>query len=205
MNATEQFHKNKYLVVRNFYDVSKFDVYNTSNLKWDHGGAKACDFVSLESYSSPQASLIHLDAIKTLEEIVGERIFPTYNFVRIYHTGDVLGKHVDRIACDISVTLHIHGDMDWEFVVTTDAEEEVEILLNPGDAIVYKGCKIPHWRKGGYKGNDYAQVFLHYLRLSKAYENPDEIFDNKDMWKEGWDAATKTAIQAWQEMGKTIK
>ena len=37
----------------------------------------------------------------------------------------------------------------------------VEIVLNPGDMLVYRGCDLEHWRDE-FNSDDCTQVFLHY-------------------------------------------
>ena len=36
-----------------------------------------------------------------------------------------------------------------------------EIFMEPGDMIIYRGCKIEHWREK-FKGTNLSQVFLHF-------------------------------------------
>ena len=42
----------------------------------------------------------------------------------------------------------------------------MEYMMNEGDAIIYKGCEIEHWRNkcDGLEGYLSGQVFLHYVR-----------------------------------------
>ena len=48
-------------------------------------------------------------------ELVGEPVFPTYSFGRVYRRGDTLPKHTDRAACEISMTVHLYGDEEMVF------------------------------------------------------------------------------------------
>ena len=53
---------------------------------------------------------------------------------------------------------------------------EIEIILNPSDMLIYRGCEIEHWRNK-FEGNICAQVFLHYndingpFKLNNKYDN----------------------------------
>ena len=40
--------------------------------------------------------------------------------------------------------------------------EGTEIDLQPGDAVIYLGCELEHWREE-FKGDWHAQAFLHYV------------------------------------------
>jgi len=88
---------------------------------------------------------------------------PTYSYARIYKNGSVLTRHTDRDACEISLTLHLHGDQSWPIWIETPSGEEVKVDLKPGEAMLYLGKKAPHWRDE-YGGEYYTQVFLHYVR-----------------------------------------
>ena len=46
--------------------------------------------------------------------------------------------------------------------------------MNPGDMVVYKGAELKHWREP-FKGNNHAQVFLHYTKEGKQ----DYKFDQR--------------------------
>lgn len=92
-----------------------------------------------------------------MENITGKELFPTYSFWRMYTYGSYLKKHVDREACEISVTINIMGDTEWPIYIDGNC-----VKLNPGDGVVYLGCDLEHERKkliGDYQ----AQIFLHYV------------------------------------------
>ena len=42
-------------------------------------------------------------------------------------------------------------------------EDTTSILLEEGDAVIYKGCEIVHWREPYNEGTKLAQVFLNYV------------------------------------------
>jgi hypothetical protein len=41
--------------------------------------------------------------------------------------------------------------------------EPAKIILNPGDAVVYKGCDVHHWRNKMIHTRVNAQFMLHYV------------------------------------------
>tara|TARA_Y100000004_G_scaffold124582_1_gene140081 strand:+ start:128 stop:712 length:585 start_codon:yes stop_codon:yes gene_type:complete len=96
---------------------------------------------------------------------IGESVLPTYSYARVYEKGSILKRHDDRDACEISLTVHLDGDRDWPIWIEMPSGEEVEVSLNPGDAMIYLGCKAEHWREE-YEGDWYTQVFLHYVRAN---------------------------------------
>jgi len=158
--------ENNYIVLPNFISKER-----ASNLSFeflthckenDLGG----DEQAPNSYSKYNyISFLELLCEKTPEisSAIGESVLPTYNYARVYKNGSELVRHTDRDACEISVTLHLHGDSSWPIWIETPSGEQRSIDLNPGDAMIYLGRIAPHWRDS-YGGEYYTQVFLHYVR-----------------------------------------
>jgi hypothetical protein len=105
---------------------------------------------------------------------LGETVLPTYTYARVYHHGSDLIPHVDRPACEVSLTLHLDGDTDWPIFIKKPNGETVSITLKPGDAIMYLGCQAEHWREQ-FNGQEYVQAFFHYVR--SRGENSYAFFD----------------------------
>ena len=118
-----------------------------------------------------------MEKLPEVVEIVGEPLFPTYCYSRIYKTGCDLKKHMDRGACEVSVTLHLEGDTDWPISIEASDGTPHSVILKPGDAMIYLGCVAPHWRTK-YRGNEYVQFFMHYVRSRGACA--DVYFDKED-------------------------
>jgi hypothetical protein len=129
-----------------------------------------------------------IDMLPSIEEITGIKLLPTYAYARWYIPGEELKPHIDRESCEISVTLTLGFDGNpWSIFIadpsTDDAEKEIitldeekvgvknisEIKLNVGDAAIYKGLSMYHWREEYKEGNWQAQVFLHYVDANGPY------------------------------------
>ena len=103
----------------------------------------------------------------------GLNLIPTYSYARIYKKGDVLKRHKDRYSCEVSMTMNLGGD-PWPIYLEPSGEtdkEGVKIDLEPGDALIYRGCEVEHWREA-FEGENCGQVFLHYNDASG--ENAEE-------------------------------
>ena len=116
------------------------------------------------------------EKIKHVGDLVEEQVLPTYSFCIIYGPESQLIRHLDRPACEISLTVHLGGDTKWPIFIKKPSGEEVPFNLNPGDAVVYLGCTAEHWRKK-FTGQYYSQVFLHYVRSNGP--NAWAYFDKK--------------------------
>ena len=119
---------------------------------------------SLARYWHPQYRKIHTGVRKKLEKEIGRKLYNTYYYDRYYFPGQELPKHIDRPACEISVSIHISNNLpddlkDWPIKIKTPdvytdkaksailiPGEERSCVLNPGDGMIYKGCERPHWR-----------------------------------------------------------
>ena len=108
-------------------------------------------------------------------------LYSTYTYYRIYKKGDVLKRHKDRPSCKISTTMNIGGD-EWPIYLEPSGEKNkkgVEVNLNPGDMLVYRGDKLEHWRDK-FKGKECVQVFLHYNNLNGPFGKYNK-FDGRPM------------------------
>lgn len=103
-----------------------------------------------------------VESIPLIESICEERVLPTYAYARVYGRGDVLVRHRDREACELSVSLNLESDVSWPIWLAVPRGEPKAILMEPGDAVMYLGCEADHWREA-FAGNRCSQVFLHYV------------------------------------------
>lgn len=116
-----------------------------------------------------------VEKIPALSTIIDEPLLPTYSYARLYKNGDRLCPHRDSEACEISVTLHIGGDgTSWPLFLTRPDKRVVSVDLKPGQAVVYLGIISTHWREK-FTGQDYGQVFLHYVMSNGS--NWNQVFD----------------------------
>lgn len=106
----------------------------------------------------------------TVGAIVGLQLLPTYSYFRVYRPGDTLPKHVDRPSCQISLTLSLGYDAPapWPIWFGATAVASTALTLAPGDAAVYRGMDILHWRDA-FTGAYAAQAFLHYVDQNGPY------------------------------------
>lgn len=118
---------------------------------------------------------------RPLSEQIGIELLPAYSYARLYEPGEILVRHRDRPSCEISVTMTLgyHKKSDiWPIYVQKDItkEEGHEIIIEPGDMILYTGPYICHWREE-YKGVWQTQVFLHYVNANGKFK--DRVYDTR--------------------------
>ena len=174
-NFIYQYFLNKRKVARHLFDtryISQFTeywgVWNDSQIPdtYSHYGDTAMETL--------------LEKVKPImEKETGLKLNETYSYARIYKKGDILHRHKDRYSCEISTTLNLGGD-EWPIHLEPSGEEGkegVEVTMQPGDMLVYKGCDLEHWREA-FEGENCGQVFLHYNDASKKDANKNK-FDGR--------------------------
>lgn len=133
---------------------------------------------SIERYKSPEFKDIYYQVKPVVEKHIGKKLLPTYFFDRVYYPGQPLKKHVDRFECEISLSMHIstnlsREDAAWPLKFLKDGEHHSVTMPNPGDAVIYKGDSVPHWRDPmpGVKDSDdyFHQVFFHWVLADGYY------------------------------------
>lgn len=162
----QQLLTDNYLVIENFIDPERaktlFDEFKLCNSAYKFNGDRQVpDSSSVYNYL-PSLELL-CEKTKEISDYIEETVLPTYTYARIYKKGSKLKRHSDRHACEISVTLHLHGDKDWPIWICTPENNVRCVTLKPGDAMIYLGCVAEHWRNE-YNGQEYGQFFLHYVR-----------------------------------------
>ena len=105
-------------------------------------------------------------------EIAKKTLRPTYSYCRVYHKGADLKPHKDRPSCEFSITLNISQTHAWPIFMGKKS-----LQLGPGDGCLYKGCEIEHSR-GKFEGDEYIQVFLHYVDANGPYK--DHVHDSEN-------------------------
>lgn len=143
---------------KNFTEYAK-----KNNLKGDNQAPN-----SFSSYNYKEFLELLCEKVPELSKIVETPLLPTYTYARVYGKNSILEKHVDRPACEISITLHLGGDVEWPIYIETPKGENAKLDMKPGDAMVYLGCVAPHWREQ-FEGKEYCQAFMHYVQSNGPY------------------------------------
>ena len=125
--------------------------------------------------------------VEPMSKETGLNLIPTYSYARIYKKGDVLKRHKDRYSCEVSMTMNLGGD-SWPIYLEPSGEtdkEGVKIDLEPGDALIYRGCEVEHWREV-FEGENCGQVFLHYNDASSENAQKNKYDRRPFLGLPGW-------------------
>lgn len=131
------------------------------------------------AYSDPLIETILYNSKSEIEAITGKELFPTYSYARVYVKGDELEPHTDRPSCEISATVHVATTgKPWPIWMQSPGRQAEGFVLEVGDAVVYKGCVVKHWRDPAVETEINAQFMLHYV--DKAGPNASFKFDGRE-------------------------
>lgn len=114
--------------------------------------------------------------VNTVTRILGENVFPTYCYARVYGKGDDLKIHSDRDACEISLTINLFQENPWPIYIKRPDGSSAKIVLSPGDAMMYLGCEADHWRDT-LEDDKHVQLFLHYVKSRGP--RASSVFDSR--------------------------
>jgi hypothetical protein len=114
------------------------------------------------------ARFFHHQFAPFLGQLVGESVKPTYAYSSAYRAGAALRAHLDRRQCEITVSLLIDQPADaepWPLWFLT-ATGNTSVHLSLGDAVVFHGCELPHWREQAPHGQWTTMLLFHYVPSS---------------------------------------
>lgn len=119
------------------------------------------------------ASFFHHHITQSVCDIVGEAVKPSYCYFASYQPGATLKEHLDREQCEFSITLCLdyapepQSATPWPIHLRTKAGK-VTVFQAIGDALLYRGRDLPHWRDALPAGHSSTSIFFHYVRENFA-------------------------------------
>lgn len=152
----------------NEYSHLLHQLYSEGNFHVDSQCPNSQSFYDLDEFKGVMKRLE-----QEVKKFASDDIMPVYTYARIYRKGEQLKKHLDRKACEFSITISLDksGKDNWPFYIQSNKKEE--FMLNQGDALIYKGNELYHWRnKLEYEWH--SQLFIHYcFKKNFRYAIPD--------------------------------
>ncbi len=127
-----------------------------------------------------------------VSEIVGRKLLPTYDYLRLYREGDICRVHHDRPSCEhsLSLALDYSDGVVWPIEVekvrsqpSAHVDEDfgsqsfASLDLNVGDALLYQGVQHRHGRLRPNPNAWSAHLFLHWVDAEGPYR--DHAFDRQ--------------------------
>ena len=137
------------------------------------------DASKLGYYADPLIEVLLKQCLPVVEKHTGLSLEPTYSFSRVYQGGEELAPHTDRPSCEVSATINVActGDV-WPVWMQYKDKDPAKCMLKPGDAVIYKGCEVTHWRRKLPSGHINVQFMLHYV--AKNGPHAEYKFDRRE-------------------------
>jgi len=176
-----EFKTNSYVLVKGFLDPQTVDTlsrYLENSLNRYPENVQKSSSSDIGWYADPLTEVVLKNCVADVETVTGLSLDPTYSYTRVYQKGDELKPHVDRPACEISVTCHIATKGEpWPIYMKALGKEPVAHYFEPGDACIYRGCEVAHWRETTENTDFNVQMMLHYV--DKNGPNAEYKFDKR--------------------------
>jgi len=121
------------------------------------------------AHNESVAQFFHHQLTKAVADLVGEPVKASYVYFSSYLGGADLEKHLDRPQCEFSLTLQLDyapeptGATPWPLYLDVPAGK-VTVYQALGDALLYRGHQIPHYRSPLREGHVSSHIFFHYVR-----------------------------------------
>jgi hypothetical protein len=183
--ATHFFQTKKYIIIRGLLDPKLCEIVTDALLESKNKVNDSQCPLSKAIYSLKEVERLMPPVQEIMEEINGQPLLPTYSYARVYQPGEVLEYHTDRPACEISISINLGqsgDDFRWPlwYANPDNIAERGPAVLDPGDALMYHGMIVPHWRDKFEPPRDddwQTQCFLHYVNKIGPHANQE--FDGR--------------------------
>ena len=122
-----------------------------------------------KAYNDPVARFFHQQLTAAMSAFAGEPLKASYVYLASYQPGAILEKHTDREQCDFSMTLCLDYSPEprnatpWPIHLYKKSGK-VTVFQAIGDALLYRGCQLPHSRDPLPEGQTSTSIFFHYVK-----------------------------------------
>jgi hypothetical protein len=120
------------------------------------------------AYDEPTTRYFQQQLARTISDVTGRVIVPSYSYLAFYQGGATLDPHTDREACEYSLSLCIDATPDphtygaWPLMLRT-ADGPVSMTQGIGDALLFRGRELTHWRDQLPEGYTSSSVLFHFV------------------------------------------
>jgi hypothetical protein len=125
------------------------------------------------AHNDPVAQYVHEQLTNAVADIVSAAIRPSYSYLVAYQSGARLDRHTDRIQCEYSLTLLIDATPEpteqspWPIKLESP-NCDIGVWQYLGEALLYRGRHLPHYRDPLPDGHTSTSLLLHYVHADFA-------------------------------------
>ena len=139
------------------------------HFRWSNGSTQPRTSPRKFIHNDALCRLIHVQLTRLLNLVVPERVKPSYSYLCAYPPKAVLERHRDRAQCAWNVSMPLDArpelprEKAWPIYLET-AGQAHEVRLELGDAVLYRGTDIWHWRNAQPAAHRSTICFFHFVR-----------------------------------------
>lgn len=120
------------------------------------------------AHNEGAARFFHCQLSSAVSDIARTIVRPSYSYLAAYESGSVLERHTDREQCEYSITMCIDAtpepDAQVPWPIQLDVSDgALRIWQHLGDALLYRGRYLPHYRDCLPEGYTSTSLLLHYV------------------------------------------
>jgi hypothetical protein len=123
------------------------------------------------SHNDPITRGFHSRLVPLVSSIVCSQVKPSYTYFSAYVEGANLPRHCDRSQCEYTISLLVDcfplvcDRSPWPLCLGLTGGD-MEVHLGIGEAVLFQGTKISHWRPHLQDGHTSSSIFFHYVDQS---------------------------------------
>lgn len=120
-------------------------------------------------HSEPMAVWLHQQIEETVQQLAPDPIKRSYAFLARYMPGSELAAHVDRAQCEYTISITLDAspgrsrDQAWPLGLVDRGGVVRQVRLAPGDALLFKGRELSHFRAPLGPRRHSTSVFAHFV------------------------------------------
>jgi hypothetical protein len=124
-------------------------------------------------YDEPLLAFLGGQLTTLVGQVTRERAPSTFSFLRVYGPGSILASHRDRPACRWNIDLVVGGSPPperqtaWPLWID-GLQGRRAVRLGLGDAVLYRGTELRHWRRAQAARRTTVLACFHYGRGREA-------------------------------------
>jgi hypothetical protein len=118
-------------------------------------------------HNEPLCSFLHHQLTEVVARIANEPVKATYCYASAYRGSAALSAHLDRRQCEYTLSLLIDHRSEsspdpWPLWFW-GPDGKVSVNLEIGDAALFRGCELPHWREAAPADQDQITLLFHWV------------------------------------------
>ena len=120
------------------------------------------------AYDEATTKYVHQQLTRTVSDLARRVVVPSYSYLCLYQGGATLDQHTDRDACEYTISLCIDATPDpqthgaWPLHLMTE-DGQVSLVQGIGDAVLFRGRYLTHWRDQLPMGYTSSSILFHYV------------------------------------------